>query len=309
MDLGWTWVRSASSFAGVAGILAAFTISAIVLVLSVPPRPHDPALLDASPQARSSQHLFYAFLVALYSLVSSALLFADVTGEVQDVTARSYFTGMFAGTIMAIAVVQLLLAIIWSGAEYAPHMSLKGAKALFTAVGALAAIMVLIDQGDFFSATSRTGAYWLTTYPFLGWAGVLLLFALPLGLGLIARWITWQRHGSDHKANHETAYRVHDAALILSAAVSTLLTAAVSILREENPNDLVTTYTPWMSGAVMALFGLCVFLFIWSLPYEKRPSNTGEWDTVHGSTIPAAQDSRTESAPYPGPADSIITSM
>lgn len=78
---------------------------------------------------------------------------------------------MFAGTITALAVVQLLLAILWCGTEYAPLISLKGAKVLFTAITVLAALLVLIDQGDFFTVASGNGRFWLDVYPTLGWAG------------------------------------------------------------------------------------------------------------------------------------------
>jgi magnesium-transporting ATPase (P-type) len=148
----WSWVRSAGAFASVAGILAAFTISAIVLILSVLPpasiSSDAPQAQDAPSQGReraSAYHLFYAFLVALYSFVAAALLFADITGEAQEFTSRSFFTGMFAGTITALAVVQLLLAIISSGTAYAPTMSLVGAKTLYIAVTALAALLVQSD--------------------------------------------------------------------------------------------------------------------------------------------------------------------
>src|SRR5262249_55972822 len=156
----------------------------IVLILSVPP----PPLAAPSPEAAAAReslgalrqgrerayHLFYAYLVALYSLVAAALLFADITGEVQEFSARSYFTGMFAGPITALAVVQLLLAIIASGAAYAPTMSLLGVKALYAAVATLAGLMVLIDHVDYFAntsaSTSGAGTNWLTDH--LWFAGV-----------------------------------------------------------------------------------------------------------------------------------------
>lgn len=264
MDLGWTWVRSASSFAGVAGILAAFTISAIVLVLSVA----SPAHRDSEHWARSSQHLFYAYLVALYSLIASALLFTDITGETNQYTARSFFTGMFAGTIMALAVVQLLLAIIWSGTEYNPRLSLRGAVALYIAIVVLASIMVLIDQGDFFTATSNAGVYWFVAYPYLAWIGPLSLFTLPLSLGFISRWIARRRRDSIYEKVRDAAYRYHDIALTLSACVTTLLTGIVSVLREQDSVSLVKIFTPLASIAVMALFGICIFFFTLSLPYQ-----------------------------------------
>jgi hypothetical protein len=102
------------------------------------------------------------------------LLFADITGEIHEFSVRSYFTGTFAGTITALAVVQLLLAIICSGAAYSPRMSLVGAKWLFVAVAAvaaLAAILALIDHEDFFAETNSAGPNWQDAYPYLGLTG------------------------------------------------------------------------------------------------------------------------------------------
>lgn len=255
-DLGWSWVPAASSFAGVAGILAAFTISAIILVLSIRP----PGTADDD----TSWHLlFYAFLVSLYSFIATALLFADITGDTdtKDMS-RSYFTGMFAGTMMAIAVAQLLLAIIWSGAKYAPKMSLLGAKVLFAVVTILAGLLAFIDNGDFFTATSKTGTYWLDEHPMLGWAGLLLLVVFPVGLGMVFRQIPRRRRRGD-------ATTIYKVTLWVSGSVTTLLIAAVSVLREANPADLPTIYTPWMSAGVMGFVGICLFFFTLSLPVGK----------------------------------------
>ena len=263
-------MRSASSFAGIAGILAAFTISAILLILSGPPHRH-----RASFEPESSQHLFYAFLVALYSFIASALLFADVSGEVQEFTARASFIGMFAGLVMALAVVQLLLAIIWSGAEYTAYLSLTGARLLFGAVATLAALLVLRDQGDFFTVTNAKGTAWWITYPLLGVVGALVLVICPLGFGMLARGITWWIHRNKPLDTiHQTAYRAHNAALALSACVTTVFTAGVSVLRDATSPELLALYTTWMSVGVMMLFGICLFCFTWSLPY-RRPVSGG----------------------------------
>lgn len=268
-DIGWSWVKSGSSFAAIAGILAAFTISAIVLLLSRPPGRE----AEDEGRKKATQHLFYAFLVSLYSFVVSALLFATVTGATQDESATSYFIGMFAGTILSVAAMQLLLAIIWTAAEYDSWISLRGAKVLFAIIVALAASFIIIDYGDYAEVISKSSVYWAVASPWLPMAGALLMFVLPVGFGVGARRRTWRKYTSKTGSLRETylretAYSLHDTALWVSVGVTTAMILFANTLADFSADAAAPPFPPWMSLTAMALVGLCVGYFIWSLPYK-----------------------------------------
>jgi hypothetical protein len=308
-NIGWSWVNSGSSFASIAGILAAFTISALVFLLSRPPDPKDSA-------KEATKHLFYAYLVAFYSFVLAALIFANAAGITKIESAASYFIGMYGGTIMAIAALQLLLAIIWTAAVYVPEMSLLSAKVGFIIVAGLAASMVTIDHGDYFWATSTTGTYWLKADPGLAVAGALFLFCLPATLGAFWRRRTWKSvaNYSDVKARQDEldakAYRYHDASLWVSGIVATLL-----MFIDNTAGDIFTSvsgsvYQLWMSYLVMALVGTCVFCFILSLPFRDPLT---EW--MHNKVyqfqtkwLAPVLDSRKPDLPQPIEVESVAKS-
>lgn len=109
-DIGWTWSTAGSSYSAIAGVLAAFTFGAIILILSRSPQrvqSNDAHLAD-----RESSHLFHSFLLAFFSMIMSSLLYAILQGEEAVDHVRVFFLGMGASTVFVLAALQLLTSII-----------------------------------------------------------------------------------------------------------------------------------------------------------------------------------------------------
>lgn len=282
-DIGWNWALAGGAYSAVAGVLAAFTFGAIVLVLSNAP---------TSPKDTKIQaHLFHSLLIAFFSLIVSALLYAIIQGE--ETRIRAFFLGMGASTVFVLATFQLLTSIVWCVRYYQPDMPLIGAKFIFGAVMLIGGLDLTVTHGDFIWVINQHGTYWYDTTPQLLWWGITCLIVGPGVLGIVLRVVMRLRIRKSQET-HESqgqpidATKVQDVgplraftlALIFSSLVTVALAAAFGVFADIDPQTLAHDYQPLYSFVTLFALGICILLLFISLPVEppssSRSSQTSE---------------------------------
>lgn len=265
-DIGWTWATAGSSYSAIAGVLAAFTFGAIILILSRSPERGNST--NAGQGEAEASHLFHSFLLAFFSLVMSSLLYAIIEGEEASDRIRVFFLGMGASTVFVLAALQLLTSIIWCVKVYQPHIKLIGAKYIFGGVMLVAAADLIVAHGDFVWVIDKHGSYWFDMHPELALLGVPLLFVVPGALGLVVR-LLQRGKKSDQNKRRQRVNRMYTLALVFSGAFTVATAAAYGVFADVNAQVLASAYRVWYSLVAMGIVGLCTSLFIACLPYEE----------------------------------------
>lgn len=277
--LEWSWIAAAGYYSAVAGVLAGFTIAAIVLVLANPPEKQNQPLDGASTAhqgataqqdgaaAARAEMLYHALQMAFFSLIISALLFAILSGDRSEPDAtttsvRAFFLGMLASSVLAFASVQLLLCMLWCARAYRPAMTLRGEQILFGALLLLVGLMILVVHGDVIWVIEQVD--WKEHHlDLVVWAGTLLVL-LPIGGGSLARVVATRK---------VSPLTVYPWTLGAAGVFVTLAALTYGWLADATPDEIRAFYQPGVSIVIMGFMGICLFLCVWSLPPGTGTAN------------------------------------
>lgn len=319
--LEWTWVRAAGSYSAFAGVLAAFTIAAVLLVLGNPPEesrgnrrlfrqtggkaeaetaPAKDAVASPAQEMRtaSSTILYHGLLVAFVSLTITTLLFAILSGDDENEVVRQFFLGMLASSLLAFDAVQLLLCMFWCARAYRPTINLRGEHALFVGLIILCAAMVLVVHGDLFWVIDgvdwKSGPLDLTAWA----AGLLVLMPLLGG------------YGARRVLRKVPPLTIYPWAIAAAAVFVALVAGTYAWLADATPESIGASYQLADSVAIMLLLGICLLLCVWSLPPSITTTRVRTPHKVAGDTRGQAGasllDHRRELAPEPVPIQATV---
>jgi hypothetical protein len=264
--------QSAGAYSSLAGLLAGFLVTAIVLILSNPPKPE--GMKDLSLP-------LYAFIVAGVAFALSSFLFAQLVGY--EITSIAYLLGFAAFGTFVLAILQLVLSLIWFCKLYGiPAAILSSINLLFQGVLVTGILYLFIFSEDILrlKAVNDQEAPWifyilipyvLLTYtvPWLGALFVRKKWHAKSGIpnAGTASWL-YERIGSP-EVSFKTTSACSGLLIVLIAFGFGLVLTYFRNLRSSFENINISVYF-----LILILVGLIlpVFLFLvqLSLPKIKR---------------------------------------
>jgi hypothetical protein len=161
-------VQAASGYySQLAGVLAGFVFTAMILLLSNPPKVRGGTAGDGSAVISTP---LLAFFVVLFQLIVASFSYAVVTGD--SGTPRATVLGLFASCVLAIASAEMFITIAWFFKVYGvSRLVMRICFWLCSGVGFIVLIWLLKTMGDTESVMYRKN--WQSEPRSLGWVALL----------------------------------------------------------------------------------------------------------------------------------------
>src|SRR6266487_3287149 len=192
----WNISQSASAYSSLAGVLAGFLVTAIVLSLSNPPR---------REEVKDISLPLYGAAVACLSLTLSSFLFAQLVGD--ETTSRAYLLGSAAFGTFALAILQLILSLLWFFKLYGiPPAILSSMNLLFQGVLVTAILYLFLTSVDILrlKAGNDQETPWIF-YVLIPY--VLLTYTVPWLVALLVRKKRYAKSGTHSAGTASWLYK------------------------------------------------------------------------------------------------------